>query len=192
MTKIYKQHPVYTKIEISECGHVRYVNGKDKGLYTDKAGYLVFSLKSTVDGKRKVTRCKVHRLVAELYLDPPSQELTDFCSNTHWGVVCVKHKDNDKTNNHYTNLMYDSMQNNTSDAWRDGLIPIPKGVLNGRAILSEETVHQMCRDFENGDMPLDVVRRYGVSRQQATKIRAGFAWVHISCQYDIKVNRRKK
>lgn len=46
----------------------------------------------------------VHRLVAEAFLAPPSQELIDECLKAGHKVVLVNHKDNNPLNNHVDNL----------------------------------------------------------------------------------------
>lgn len=104
----------------------------------------------------------------------------------------VRHLDNDKTNNHCTNLEWCSNDTNYRQAMSDGLIPALKGELNGRSVLTEELVHKLCQFFEQGGMPKMATELFGVSQQQATKIRAGFQWKHIWCQYNITVNRRRK
>jgi hypothetical protein len=100
--------------------------------------------------------------------------------------------DNNKLNNFYLNLQYCDVKTNTQQAWDDGLIPALKGTRNGRSILSEDIVHLMCKAFEDGMMPKESCTVFGCSMQQATKIRAGFQWKHVSCHYNIKVNRRVK
>lgn len=182
--KEYKENPKY---EISNYGSVRFTQSKQpKATHADAQGYLVIQYK--VCGK-KVSK-KIHRMVAETFLEPPPQELIDKCSKEHWKVVLVKHLDNNKTNNHFKNLEWSDLKGNTKQAWDDALIVGLKGSENGRAKLTEIIVEKMCKDFQDGMMPKEVVAKYGCSQQQATKIRAGIQWKHIWCKYDIKVNRR--
>ena len=178
-----------TLYEISNHGNIRFIKTKKpKRSPIQATGYREFQYKR--GGKR--LSVKLHRAVAELFLDPPSQELVDKCSKEHWGKVLVKHKDNDKLNNNVLNLEWCDLLSNTQQAWADGLIKGQAGSANGRATLTDDVVHAMCQDFENGMTPSEAVRKYNVSRQQATKIRAGFAWKHISCNYHIVVNKRNK
>lgn len=185
--EVFKQHPVYHRLEIGDKGTVRDFKTK-RVRYTcvSKQGYLSFNYK--IEGKPKCL--KVHRLVAEVHLDAPSKELIDKCSNEHWGVVLVKHLDNNKLNNHKENLEWSDLEGNTKQAWGDGLCSGLAGELNGRAELTEKVVHEICKDYELGMKPRDAVIKYGISRQQSTKIRAGYQWRHIWELYDIKVNRR--
>jgi uncharacterized coiled-coil DUF342 family protein len=184
----YKRHPIYTMLEISNLGEVRnYKNKKVRYTRINKQGYRITQV--TINGHVKTL--KIHRLVAELFLNSPSQELVEKCSKEHWGEVLVKHLDNDKLNNNVNNLEWCDLFSNTIQAWEDGLIPSLKGELNGRSKLTEEVVHKVCKFFEEGGSPKEAVIEFGISKQQATKIRSGISWKHISNQYLIKPMRKK-
>lgn len=184
--KIFKENPRY---EISSHGNVRFTSTRQvKPQHENAQGYLVIQYK--VNGK-KFSK-KVHRMVAEAFLEPPPQGLVEKCSREHWKVVLVKHLDNNKQNNYYENLEWSDLEGNTKQAWDDALIVGLKGAENGRATLTEEVVERMCKDFQEGMMPKEAVAKYGCSSQQASKIRAGIQWRHIWCKYDIKVNRRDR
>lgn len=189
ISEIYKVYPEYPTLEISNQGNVRYAeNKRSKYLGVNAQGYKYFQIR--VCGK--LVTLKVHRLVAELFLEPPSKELVEKCSKEHWGKVLVKHLDNDKSNNSVSNLEWSDLKGNTRQAWDDGLIKGRKGSSNGRSVLNEDTVHKICKAFEDGMQPKEAVEVFGISRAQATKIRAGFAWKQISCLYNIDVNKRDK
>lgn len=175
----YKTIEEFPKYEINNLGHIRNkTTHRTKYTLVSKIGYELVCFKK---GGKTFTR-KVHRLVAEYFLEKPPFSVDN---------LVVKHLDNNKSNNVHTNLCWDSQYNNMQDAFRDGIIPAMKGEKNGRAVLTEDVVECMCRDFEKGMMPKEAVEKYGVSRQQAGKIRAGIQWKHIWCKYNIKVNRRK-
>lgn len=71
----------------------------------DKDGYLDLLLVCE-DGKRRHFR--IHRLVAEIYIGNPNN------------YPIVLHLDNNKSNNHYTNLKWGTIQENTQQAYNDG------------------------------------------------------------------------
>ena len=71
----------------------------------DKDGYLDICLVCE-DGKRRHFRA--HRLVAATYLDNPND------------YSIVLHLDNNKENNHYSNLKWGTVQENTQQAYDDG------------------------------------------------------------------------
>lgn len=182
-SEIYKEHPEYKEILVSNYGNIKTSsNGKSRYVRLNKQGYPTVQIKRS----GKVKSLKVHRLVAELFLPPPPKELVEKCEREHWKVVLVKHRDNDKTNNFYENLQWCDLEDNTKQAWQDNLITGAKGSANGRATLDEDTVHSMCKFFELGNGPKAAVEEFGCSQQQASKIRAGIAWKHISKQYNIK------
>lgn len=71
----------------------------------DKDGYHDLLLVCE-DGKRRHFR--VHRLVAMMYLDNPEN------------LPVVMHLDNNKSNNHFSNLKWGTVQENTQQAYDDG------------------------------------------------------------------------
>lgn len=176
----YKTIDEFPTYEINNLGEVRNIKTlKVKYTHLHSSGYVLIQFKKDC---KTYTR-KIHRLVAEYFIQKPE-------NFTEEGFV-VKHKDNIKSNNSFENLVWDTQENNMKDAFKDNLIPPRTGELNGRAELNEALVHKICKDYESGMTPKEAETKYGISSQQATKIRAGFAWKHIWVQYKIKVNRRK-
>ncbi len=187
--KTYKVIKEFPKYEISEDGHVRNIKTKTtKYVILNKQGYYQIQFKK---GGKTFCR-KIHRLVAECFLEEPSEAIRLEAEAKYPFVVSVNHIDSDKTNNHYTNLEWCTMKGNAEHAQENNLVPALKGSLNGRAVLTEDLVHEICKFYEKGGMPKDAVSMFGISRQQATKIRSGHAWKHVWENYNIKVSRRKK
>lgn len=185
---MYKVIPDFPRWEINEAGHIRNTKtGADKFVYVSVQGYMSVNFKK--NGKQ-VSK-KVHRFVGSLFLPEPEPWLQELCASKWPFKVCINHIDHDKLNNHVSNLEWCDIAHNNKAAMDLGRVPALKGELNGRAILTEELVHKLCKAYESGMKPKESVEVFGISRQQATKIRAGFAWKHIWGQYDIKVNRRK-
>lgn len=185
MYKTIEEFPLW---EIDEYGHIRNTKTKnEKFVYVHSSGYMHVGFKK---GGKRYTR-KVHRLVAIHHLEEPCEDLLKLCESKYPYKPCVNHIDHNKLNNNVENLEWCDVAYNNKAAIEAGVVPKMKGVLNGRAILTEEMVHEICNAFEKGMMPKEAVTVYGISRQQATKIRAGYQWKHIWCQYNIKVNRRK-
>lgn len=154
-----------------------------------KQGYWVLMPKVN----KKPHSVKLHRLVAEVWLEPPTQELIDICKQYKYPSVHVNHKDGDKTNNLPSNLEWCTNAQNVKHTWENGLSTGAKGEENGRATITEDLVHQMCVEFEKGMTPKEAVEYFGVSRQQASKIRAGIQWKHVVCKYNIpKLKNRSK
>lgn len=109
-----------------------------------KTGYLVINTKI---GGRKGTyySLRVHRMVAEAFLEMPDLELVEKCSLEHHGKVLVRHLDGDKTNNSYVNLAWGSCQDNSDDYVVSGKSLEnslkTSGVLNAGAKFSVEQIN---------------------------------------------------
>ena len=179
----------FPNYEINEKGVIRNIRlRRTLKMWVSKQGYYVSGL--TLKGKYHTV--KIHRLLALHFLPEPSDKLKAECAIKAPFVVCVNHKDGDKLNNSLSNLEWCTQEFNARHAWDTGLTLPRTGVLNGRSKLSEELVHKLCKFYENGGMPKEAETLFTVSRQQATKIRAGYAWKHIWKQYNIKVSRKVK
>ena len=112
-----KQHPKYDHLFLTEDGQV-YSSKSNKylSLYTHKLGYTVFSTR--LNGRGSSAIClKVHRLVAETYLDNPN------------GLPQVNHIDGVKSNNCVSNLEWVSVSDNVKHAYKLGLAS-QKGIKN--------------------------------------------------------------
>lgn len=96
----------YEDYAVQRDGRVySYKNESYRVQQLDKDGYKVVDLFS--NGKRK--NCKVHRLVAQAYIEIPE------------GATQVNHKDGDKTNNNVDNLEWCNQQHNNIHARDTGL-----------------------------------------------------------------------
>lgn len=87
----------------------------------NKSGYLCISTR--IGGRNGHCVClRVHRLVAEAFLDKPTVEQLNWASHTKYGKVLVNHKDGDKTNNKAHNLEWATASENTNHAISTGLL----------------------------------------------------------------------
>lgn len=102
-----------------------------------KNGYCTVA--SKIGGRKGKQVCfKIHRLVAEAFLDPPSQSLLDEASKTFYGIVLVNHKDGDKQNNHVNNLEWCSHSENIKHAYATGLMKGNTGISNKMSFFKTE------------------------------------------------------
>ena len=108
-----------------------------------KKGYWSFSTR--IGGRSGVCYCfRVHRLVAEAFLPPPSSDLVELCSLQGYGLVLVRHMDDNKNNNNVCNLAWGSTQDNTDDFVKTAAhvqkIARVSGSLSSRAKVTQEQV----------------------------------------------------
>lgn len=96
--------------KIDEYGNIYGIDGKLRSVYITNKGYKAIDLNK--NGKRK--KYLIHRLVALHFVDNP------------YNYPIVLHKDNDKLNTHYSNLVWGTYSQNNSQAIRDGLNKLPK------------------------------------------------------------------
>lgn len=105
------KQPIYQNYEITEYGEVystkkRWKKGKKKLVqFPDKDGYQCVTICSQ-DGR---CTARVHRLVADQYLESPPSERHE-----------IRHLDGDTKNNHYSNLAWGTHQENIDDRERHG------------------------------------------------------------------------
>lgn len=110
-------------------------------------GYNVLSTK--IGGRNGVCKCfKIHRLVAEAFLEKPSEELILEASNTVYGLVIVNHRDGVKTNNCVNNLEWSSYKENSIHAYKNNLQKPLIGAKSASSFFkSEEHREAAYKDF---------------------------------------------
>lgn len=127
------------------------------------SGYLYVHLHNG-DGKGKLKR--IHRIVAEAYLDNP-------CNYTQ-----VNHKNGNKQDNHVNNLEWCSNVQNMQHAIKHGLFKTagennPSAKLNWEQVI-EIRKEYIYRDKQHGTRAL--AKKYGVTNVMIGKIVRGECW----------------
>lgn len=171
---------------ISEDGMIYdNINNKLIARNTDKDGYFYVSYQNMTCTRNKAF---VHRMVAWEW-HPETRNIR----------LVVDHKDGNKQNNHYTNLEWVTIKENTNRAEALGLRNV-KGSANGNSKYSEEFVHEICRMFVDGKSNMDVLREIklydkntntsGISSEDMAlyrmivRIRKKELWRSVSDQYN--------
>lgn len=167
--EIWKVSITLPQYEISNMGRVRNTSDKKiKNIYDNhKSGYIYIQYSNNGKCRSK----KLHRLVAELFCDNPDNKET------------VNHINGIKSDNRSENLEWLTHLENMKHAYENGLIPAMKGEKNGRAKLTDNLVHEICKDYVNGLHYYDVMEKYNITKNQAEKIYRRTSWKHISSQY---------
>ena len=95
------------------------------------------------------------------------------------------HIDGDYTNDVLSNIQWltpeeNNLKRNTVDGKSN------KGINNGMAkIHDERIVRKIIRDIAKGLSTSNISKKYNVPKPTITSIRTGYAWKHISNEYDI-------
>ncbi|MFM1691784.1 NUMOD4 motif-containing HNH endonuclease [Aeromonas salmonicida] len=164
--------------EVSSCGRVRSIsrtvsNARGtrfiKGIVRkptwsaqSRSGqYLVVSVTAT-GRKRQLVR--VHRAVLESFVGLPPQD----------GYV-ARHLNDDRSNNHLTNLAWGSHGDNMRDRDLNGGTCV--GVAQKASKLTNEEVSKIFFSEESGVL---LASRYGVSPSAISLIRRGKSWRHVT------------
>lgn len=157
-----KQVKGFEKYKISDCGKVFSArNGKEmKAQIND--GYYVVRL---FDGTKYHFK-RVHRLVAENFLDNPE------C------FPIVNHIDHVRTNNHVSNLEWCDHSHNSSESAKK----YPERWKNNSSI-DAEMAHKICTRIQEGGRNKEISEELGVSRDIVTKIRNKRSWRDVSKNY---------
>lgn len=142
--------------------------------HTNKRGYVYIVFGD--NGKEKGFR--VHRLVAEAFIPNPENK-------PH-----VNHIDHVKNNNNVNNLEWCTVKENIQAsvlAGKNG----HKGEKNATAILSDQTVREICILLQQGERDVDVAKKYSVNKIYVNSIRHGRKWLHISKDFNFPPAKTK-
>lgn len=126
--------------------------------WSDKDGYQLIRLSRL--GKKYTKR--VHHLVLEAFVGPKPD-----------GMEC-RHLDGDPANNHFDNLVWGTVQENTLDKMSHGTITY--GEKNGCSKLTEANVLAIRADTRK---QTKIAESYGIGRAQVSRIKSRKRWTHI-------------
>nr|DAO90353.1 MAG TPA: homing endonuclease [Caudoviricetes sp.] len=141
-------------------------------LYEVNHGYLRVGLYCN----KKIYHKRIHRLVGEYFIDNP------------YGYDIIHHIDNDKTNNHYTNLKWVTSKENSTYAKEDGLILTCEK--HNMAKYSNEEIKFVCVLLESGLYNMTEISNItGIGRSVIHNICHNKHWYPISKYYNIE-NRK--
>lgn len=164
----------YNNYSVSSYGNVKNnKTGRVLKYRVTKNGYRITNLSTKT--------VYIHRLVAEHFIDEPSDELKLWASGTVHNKVLVNHKDGNKENNYYKNLEWSTSSNNISHAIDNGLLN-NIGEDNYNSKLSDEDIkfireNYIARSKTVGSKAL--ARKFNVTQQAISCITCNKSWKHI-------------
>ena len=121
----------------------------------------------TVGVKSKRTVMRVHRIVALAFIDNPLN------------LPEVDHIDNDKTNNHVSNLQWISSKDNKRKIPFERRSVCRQGEKNGRATFTDNEVLEIRALYETGMMVSEIARKYDRPHSTILNIVHRNTWKHI-------------
>lgn len=146
--------------------------------FINESGYMVFSTK--IGGRDGEHVCfRVHRLVAEAFLGPPSEELQAVSDSTFYKKVPVNHKDGNKQNNCADNLEWVTHSDNSRHAVEKGLLVNKAGIEHPSSCLNKEQVEYIRDNYKpyckvNGASAL--AKKYNVHRKTIRECAKGITY----------------
>jgi len=128
----------------------------------DSYGYLVI----TIRNNPKKRQGKVHRLIAQTFLPNPLS------------YPLVRHLDDNKQNNHISNLAWGTPRDNSSDMIKNG--GSLKGTKNHEAKLNATQVQVIRYTAKTGKMTQQAITdNFGITKGHVNNIIARRVWKHV-------------
>lgn len=154
----------------------------------DSKGYPQVLL--TMGSEKRVAR--VHRLVAEAFLEEPSAQLKKECENASVKYVLINHKDGNPENNHINNLEWCSPRYNCDYCVKIGTHNPVKGEENYNAVLTEEDVLKIYQLACSRVLSQEKIgEMFGVKQITVSNIRTGRSWAWLTGQKPTPRTRKK-
>lgn len=162
-------HPYIPKLLVSDSGDIFSIATQSGGVRTnpfklatkkDKDGYLCLA----IGRSGKMIYARVHRLVAETFIDNPSN------------LPIVNHLDGNILNNHVSNLEWCTVARNTKHAHDIGLISQKHEHNNGSKLTQSDVVkiRSMIRD---GVSQGKIAKIFQVTQPTISCVARGVTWV---------------
>lgn len=170
-TESWKDVPGYEGVyRVSSLGRVVSLHSKHQRILVPvlrNNGYLHVKLCGPA-GKKQVS---IHCLVAGVFIGPRPLGLD------------VSHINGDKSDNRYTNLLYESHSDNCSRRRSHGTAYTPKGELHHAAKLSVDKVGEIFRLRSNGASQKKIAKIFGVTQSNISRVLSGALWAGQSCPH---------
>lgn len=109
---------------------------------------------------------RIGRLVAIAFIGEPPEDMEN---------PTVDHIDDNRINDHYTNLRWKEHRDNASERTNKGI-----GEMNSRAVLKEKDVRYIYKLLDDGVLTHEQIGGlYGVTEATIRNIKSGKSWKHL-------------
>ena len=168
MKEIWKDY-TYGSLEYKVSNYGRVIGkGRNKELKQrlNEQGYVEVTMGDT----KHRTRVRVHRLVAILFVENPNPQLYNE----------VNHIDRNRANPRADNLEWTTHEENIKYSYEQGGYDGARtGSKNSKAILTEEQVIEIRKQYKNGATQKDLSVQYGVGWSTIHNIVFNLTWKHL-------------
>ncbi len=154
----------FDRYEVSSSGEVR--NKKTGRIKTNSVNsYGYFFVNLYLKDMNKPVPKTIHRIVAETFIPNIGET--------------VNHKNGIKTDNRVENLEWISRAENTSHAWRTGLIPTLSGEKCGKSVLKELDIIEIRKMGKSGRRQIEIASQFNITQANVSAILKRLTWKHI-------------
>lgn len=164
---IWKSCPEYENYEVSECGDVRRADNHAplRGVRHKHTGYRQYNLSQNGQAKSFIAA----RLVLMAFVGPAPFDGAETC-----------HNDGTRTNDHYSNLRWDTASGNHHDKVLHGTWVLARGEMHHFSKLSEANVRSLREAASAGVPRKSLCAEYNVSSGRLSDIVNRKSWAHIA------------
>lgn len=142
---------------------------------SNTGGYL----QVTLSNPSRVAR--IHRLVAEVFLEAPSNELLEECKKAGYDVAFVNHIDEDKLNNNISNLEWCTPSYNSTGNKQTNWSSKISGNNSVHAKLTEDQVKDIFEFLKDKVYSQDeIAQMYNVKQITISNIWTGRSWNSVT------------
>lgn len=142
-----------------------------------KEGYVTHATK--IGGRKGTAKCfRIHILVADAFLNSPTNEQLVWADKSYYGKVYVNHIDGNKSNNNVNNLEWVTGKENAQHYHKELKLPVTKHSNGSKPALLDYEVRQIRDMAKYGFSERAIASMYNVSRSSVNSAKNNYKWVN--------------